>query len=50
MLLSVQHRSVTEILQATFEAADQFTTGAEQHHNMTLLLMKIEAIALKIEF
>ena len=35
-------RSVEEILQATFQAADQFTAGAAQHDDMTLLLMKIE--------
>ncbi len=39
---SAQHRSVKEILQVTFGAADEFTAGAEQHDDMTLLLMKIE--------
>jgi sigma-B regulation protein RsbU (phosphoserine phosphatase) len=37
-----QGRSVEEILRAMFQAADQFTAGAEQHDDMTLLLMKIE--------
>ena len=38
---SRQSRSVEEILQATFQAADQFTAGAAQHDDMTLLLMKL---------
>ena len=37
---AAQSRSVDEILRAIFQAADQFTAGAAQHDDMTLLLMK----------
>jgi serine phosphatase RsbU (regulator of sigma subunit) len=30
-----------EVLQQVFRAADEFTAGAEQHDDMTLLVMKI---------
>ncbi len=35
--------SAEEILQAIFQAADQFTAEAPQHDDMTLLIMKLEA-------
>lgn len=39
---AAQSHSVKQILQETFQAADQFTAGAMQHDDMTLLFMKIE--------
>jgi phosphoserine phosphatase RsbU/P len=40
----VPHRptaSAAEVLEQIFRAADEFTAGAEQHDDMTLLVMKI---------
>ncbi len=34
--------SADDILRAIFQAADQFTAGAPQHDDMTLLIMKLE--------
>jgi sigma-B regulation protein RsbU (phosphoserine phosphatase) len=34
--------SAQESLQAIFRTADQFTAGAAQHDDMTLLVMKLE--------
>ena len=33
--------SATEVLEKIFRAADEFTSGAEQHDDMTLLVMKL---------
>lgn len=45
MLSAARHtdrnESAEEILQAIFHAADEFTAGAEQHDDMTLLIMKL---------
>jgi phosphoserine phosphatase RsbU/P len=44
MLAAIPRRSKTsaeEILDAIFRAADEFTAGAEQHDDMTLLVMKL---------
>jgi phosphoserine phosphatase RsbU/P len=37
-----QRGSADEILQTIFRAADEFTAGAPQHDDMTLLIMKLE--------
>ncbi len=41
---AVRSEPVNEIVRALFNAADQFTRGAEQHDDMTLLVMKIEGV------
>ena len=44
LLAAIPRRSNTsaeEILDAIFRAADEFTAGAEQHDDMTLLVMKL---------
>jgi phosphoserine phosphatase RsbU/P len=48
MLEAVPHRptaSAAEVLEQIFRAADEFTAGAEQHDDMTLLVMKIMGTA-----
>lgn len=40
---AARHGSADEILQAIFQAADEFTAGAPQHDDMTLLVMKLDA-------
>jgi len=35
------HTSASEVLDAIFGAADEFTAGAEQHDDMTLLIMRL---------
>ena len=45
MLEAVPRRpsaSAAEVLEQVFRAADDFTAGAEQHDDMTLLIMKIK--------
>jgi len=45
MLEAVPRRpsaSAAEVLEQVFRAADEFTAGAEQHDDMTLLIMKIK--------
>jgi sigma-B regulation protein RsbU (phosphoserine phosphatase) len=45
MLQAVPRRpsaSAAEVLEQIFRAADEFTAGAEQHDDMTLLIMKIK--------
>ncbi len=39
---TVRERSADEILEAVFQAADEFTAGAPQNDDMTLLIMKLE--------
>jgi sigma-B regulation protein RsbU (phosphoserine phosphatase) len=39
--LNVREKPAEEILQAVFAAADQFTAGAPQHDDMTLLVLKL---------
>jgi sigma-B regulation protein RsbU (phosphoserine phosphatase) len=34
--------SAEEVLKAIFDAADQFTAGAPQHDDMTLLILKLD--------
>jgi phosphoserine phosphatase RsbU/P len=38
-----RNASAEEILRTIFRAADQFTAGAEQHDDMTLLIMKLSS-------
>lgn len=37
-----QSASAPEVLNEIFRAADEFTAGAPQHDDMTLLIMKLE--------
>jgi phosphoserine phosphatase RsbU/P len=41
----VQDRTAPEILRALFAATDGFTAGAPQHDDMTLLVLKLDAVA-----
>ena len=45
LIASVQSNaaSAAEVIEAIFHSADEFTAGAEQHDDMTLLIMKIAA-------
>jgi sigma-B regulation protein RsbU (phosphoserine phosphatase) len=40
----VKNQSAREILQAIMDAADRFTAGAPQHDDMTLLVLKLQAV------
>jgi serine phosphatase RsbU (regulator of sigma subunit) len=44
-LEQARHASAENILQALFQAADQFTAAAPQHDDMTILIMKLEAVS-----
>jgi len=37
------HKSANDVLDDLFDAADAFTAGAQQHDDMTLLLLKLES-------
>jgi sigma-B regulation protein RsbU (phosphoserine phosphatase) len=39
----VRNGTAAEILAAIFSAADEFTAGAPQHDDMTLLVLKVES-------
>jgi phosphoserine phosphatase RsbU/P len=41
-VLGIQAASADEVLRGLFRAADEFTAGAPQHDDMTLLIMKLE--------
>ena len=41
-VLSSQGTSADEVMREVFRAADEFTAGAPQHDDMTLLIMKLE--------
>lgn len=42
--LKLREKSAEEILQSIFAEADAFTAGAPQHDDMTLLVLKLEAV------
>lgn len=47
--LKLREKSAEEILQSIFAEADAFTAGAPQHDDMTLLVLKLEAVRNPVE-